>query len=661
MARYIKRNHSTRTPTNIMIVDTETRSESNDPHNSIGRHTLFLGCCKRMRLDNGIVSRESDHMFRTREQFWKLVADCQSDKHPLVIYTHNAGFDSTILGYWEMVRKGIINIKYCVTESPPTILIGWYKGLLLKWYDSLNWFRCSLDELGKSLGMRKLPMPSDYESIVEWTSYCFNDVEILAKAIVNLYQFVRENDLGVLRPTVGSQSLQTYRHKFSKTQEIFRRNEKEEGDELTENDIVNVITPHSNQEVIALERRSYFHADRWIYQVGKIEIATDEYSNEDEATWYTIKEVSGDGIFRLDVNSLFPSVMSGSLFPARLFDVAGNCCCRDIVRMSQDYGVISEVQIDCDTMPYPIRWRGSSIQVTGRYWTTLAGPELLAAISRGHVRCIGKSAFYHMEELFTDYVAFFSRKRQEYREKGNFQFANLCKDMNTNLYGKFAQLSGKWTNVDNVERCVDWGDFIARNPDTGKYETYRAIDGIVQQYRRQDLADHTFFAIPSYVTSYAREYMRKLIAICGEENMYYTYIDSIHCNRNGFDRLKKAGMIHQHEMGKLKIEEVTNAAEYRNIGDYSFGRHVKITGVSRSATQTGDSEYRVKEFEKLDTVIQRGGEAHIAISEVTKTLDRRLTCGDIADSGRTVRLHLERPKSELRNVLETQGDATEDS
>ena len=652
--RYIKPNHSTRTPTNIIVVDTETRPISNRSNDKSKTHELFLGCLSHMRYDAGIMRSKSDHMFRTKKQFWKFVDQFHTEKHPVVIYSHNAGFDATILGFWELVRSGEISLKFAVTESPPTILVGHYKCAVLRWYDTLNWFRCSLDELGKSYGIDKLPMPSDYESIVEWTSYCFRDVEIATKAITSVYDFIRENDLGVMRPTVGSQSLQTYRHKFMGRQPIFRVNISEEGDETVENDVVSIVIPHTNQEAIEIERAAYCHADRWMYQHGKICMSDDTSDKRTKTVDYCGTGVPANSIFRLDVNSLFPFAMYLNKFPCRYYDKSDKCTVSDIVRMSKNYGVIAECQIDCDTESYPIKMKGMRIQATGRYWTTLAGPELLSAISKGHVRCIGRSVFYIMEDLFTRYIRFFNNKRKEYSANGNSQFAKLCKHMMTNLYGKFAQMSGKWTNVKDMDCAVDWCEFHTIDVDTGKMATYRAMNGLVQQYRRDEMADHTFFAIPAYVTSHARMIMKRYINICGEENVYYTYIDSIHCNRAGYDRLNAAGLVHPTDIGKLKIEDISDTAEYRNIGDYSFGHSDKISGLSKNARKLSDSEYSVTEFERLDSVIQRGGESVIIISDIVKTVDRRVTCGTVDGNGRCKRLHLQRPIREDYHILESQ-------
>lgn len=652
--RYIKVNHSTRTPTNIIVVDTETRPVPSRSNDKTKVHSLFMGCLSHMRYDSGVMRSRTDHMFRTKEQFWRFVDQFHSEKHPVVLYAHNTGFDATILGFWELVRSGEISLKFAVTESPPTILVGTYRGAVLRWYDTMNWFRCSLEELGRSYGVAKLPMPSDYESMSEWCAYCSRDVDIAVRAITSVYDFIRENDLGVMRPTVGSQSLQTYRHKFMGRQPIFRVNIDEEGNELVENDVVSIVVPHTYTEAIEIERASYFHADRWIFQYGKVNANNADNANSEKPLDYCGTSVPHNSIFRLDVNSLFPFAMYLNKFPCRYYDRSDKCTVSDIVRMSKNYGVIAECQIDCDGESYPIKMKGLRIQATGRYWTTLAGPELLSAISRGHVRCIGRSVFYVMEDLFTSYIRFFNNKRKEYADNGNTQFAKLCKHMMTNLYGKFAQMSGKWTNVKDMDCVYDWSEFHVVDADTGKTNTYRAMNGLVQQYRRDDMADHTFFAIPAYVTSYARMIMKRYISICGEENVYYTYIDSIHCNAAGYERLNRAGLIHPTDIGKLKIEDVADTAEYRNIGDYSFGHSDKISGISRNAKKLSDNEYNVTEFERLDSVIQRGGESVIVISDTIKTLDRRITCGTVESSGRCRRLHLQRPIREDYHILETQ-------
>jgi hypothetical protein len=302
-----------------------------------------------------------------------------------------------------------------------------------------------------------------------------------------------------------------------------------------------------------------------------------------------------------------------------------------------------------------------SIHAMGRFWTTLAGPELEDALASNHIICVGKVCTYAASELFTKYIEELTALRITYLDNGNKPFAAMCKDKMVSLYGKFAQKVGTWSDVDDVSPPSMWGRWSQHYDKTKRTESFRSVNGKVQIYKRDKYADHALPAISAFVNSYAREYMIELIRKVGEDNIYYTYIDSIHCNSEGFLNLYKRGLIHKHVIGALKIEEVSHYVNYRGIGDYVFGSDDKVIGISKNAEKVDDNTYRVLDFERLDSVIDKRGVDEIGVKKIDKIVERKFSCGTILSDGFTRRLWLWNEATETSDAIEKQSQDVSDS
>src|SRR5207302_10659290 len=79
--------------------------------------------------------------------------------------------------------------------------------------DSMNYYNCSLAELGRSVGITKLNMPEFTDPNGAWRIYCRNDVDILKAGMIDLIREWSAHDNGNWQPTAASLAWSNYRHK----------------------------------------------------------------------------------------------------------------------------------------------------------------------------------------------------------------------------------------------------------------------------------------------------------------------------------------------------------------------------------------------------------------------------------------------------------------
>lgn len=633
--RYIRGNASSYTPSNLLFVDTETKGGSNGNDKDKTKHRLFLGNAIHGTWRENDIRYRRNHCFRTIPQFWRIVAGYVRPRKPLWIFSHNAGFDATICGLWQMVDSGSVDLNFAITDSPPTIIGMQLYGCKAYWVDTLNWFAYSVDQLGKSLGIDKLPMPALNAPKEEWEKYCLRDTEIICYAMEQLFRFHRKHDLGVFKSTGPSQSLQVYRHRFMQKQPVIREWVDKEGSKKREVEMIGIIEPHDKDIVKRLERASYFQGYSWMYRVCKVLPFEQYYVERDKPRTNGEKAIALGPVYLTDVNSMYPSVMADNLFPHRLM---GYAVCNDrtgLYRKMDEYACIANVLIETHTRPFPVKKSSGTNYHVGKFWTTLAGPELAIAREECLIKSVAMFAWYKQADLFSPFVGYFYPLKCEYRKNGNHVMSDLCKLMLNSLPGKFGQHGGNWVGIKGVVPKVQWQQYSQFSEETNRYESYRGLGNLLQ-IRSPDVdAAHTFTAIPAFVNSYARIKLYEYLRVCGFRNVFYCNVDSIHCSEEGFNRLQEKGIIEDTRLGYLRVEKVAGSAVYRDIRCYQCDGSIVVAGLSKKAVSIGIDCYSQPEFERLNTILDRPQDGTIVIREVTKEVTAEFTLGAIDSEGYT--------------------------
>jgi hypothetical protein len=251
---------------------------------------------------------------------------------------------------------------------------------------------------------------------------------------------------------------------------------------------------------------------------------------------------------------------------------------------------------------------------------------------------IKKFTWYECKPIFKSFVDNMYKLRNDYKEKGNNQYQYMTKILMNSLYGKFGQRSPD-TEIVHIDDTKLTERKTIHDLETGQTHTYLIINGVWIEEKDKIDGYNTFVAIPSFVTSYARAYLARLILMAGMNNVYYCDTDSLFLNKAGKNNLSH--LMHDTKLGYLKIEDESNHMIINNLKDYVFGSNTKIKGVKKNANQLSPNVYEVETWEHFNGGLQRDRSDQVITKKQTKTLKREYLKGNVSQSGIITPFHLQ--------------------
>lgn len=584
-SHYIKANKSSEYPRHAIWFDTETTPEQIDPH-TIKHHLKFGWLCYRRRARGHRWSKPIWQRFTSIIEFWEIIDSYVNAKESLTLFAHNGSFDLPVLDAFNYLQDNDWVLTNAVIESPP-IILKWRKhNRTIRFIDTLNIWRMSLKELGKSIGLAKLTMPDSWADDDQGDEYCKRDVEIIMNACLLWFEFLNEHDLGGFAPTLASQAMRAYTHRFMKHQILI------DDDELA----------------LSMARESYHGGRTECFYIGQAE----------------------GPLYQVDVNSMYPAVMSECMMPTRLRGVYRRVSMTEIRKLLLSMCCIARVRIITDTPVYPQYTRGKLLFPVGEFDTTLTTPELKYAIDNKHVVSIDEVALYEQATIFKEYVDYFYNMRLKYKSAGDKTSSGLVKILLNSLYGKFGQRGRVFETIDNVDshEIKVWTEY---DVDTQTKTHNRQFAGMVQQQTDETESRDSHPAIASHVTAHARMRMWSVYQTAGLENCYYTDTDCVVVNAIGYERL--TDMLDETRLGLLKLERTINRVVIYGPKDYQFDDDVVIKGVKHDARWLKHNRVEQEQWSGLKGLIAKGDLTAPTTKTIIKNLKREYTKGIVQPDG----------------------------
>lgn len=597
----------TEIPQNVIYFDSEARVEIDDTvyidqikagetvekiHNTY----LICACFTRQGVSKEIWKDYYGPGFKNK--FWRAVDQFTVPGRKTWIFAHNAKYDVLATG----AAKYLVNLGYTVTgfsDDNPFILSfsketrGKKQTILI--LSSTNYYKNSLADLGKTFGIEKKEAAFN-DGLEESISYCRTDVEILKVAMQNFIEFIINEDLGTFSQTIAGQSFSAYRHRFNKTD----------------------IFIHADTRALKVERAAYCG--------GRTE------------SWF-IGDVPGE-VFGLDINSQYPSIMKKEKYPVMLKTIRNRLTPGDALDfIAQGFLIVANCKIKTDIPLYPKKAKRLLFPI-GEFETSLATPEIIEGIKRGHILELTEVCIYYAENIFSDFVDYFYNSRLAAKAAGDKVKDLLYKLILNSLYGKFGQKAIQWELVGkapvDIIKCERVYDV-----DSGKSKTIKIFGGSifknVEKEGNEEEAFNSFPAIAAHVTSYARRLLWTYMEIAGLENVYYMDTDSIFANETGYKNLLAARVVDDKTLGLLKLEK-TGVMTIYGVKDYIFNDIPKMKGIPKTAIKLSDTEYLVNTWIGFSKALAAGTVDGYKNIVMKKTLTRTYTKGLISAGGRVLPL-----------------------
>ena len=586
IAHKLKANKKTYLPKKFIFFDTETYPIKINKDLEI--HKLKLGwVCLWQRSMSNRPEMIKWFYFDTVDQFWDFINSNLYAKERIVLIAHNFVYDFTMVKGWTEAIKHKYKLSRLYEKNH--VFISRYKksDRSILCLDNMNFFICSLEQLGKEIGIHKLKIDFDNCTNEQLSIYCKQDVNILLQSWKKYIKWFTDNDLGNFGVTISAQSFNSFRHKFMKHD----------------------IYIHNRKYVSTLERQSYYGGRTECFKIG-------HFTNRK--------------FYYLDINSMYPAVMASNFYPIRYFKYSLKMSITELKFYLEKYCIVARVKINTKKPLFPYRTKTKIIFPIGQFEAVLSSPELDLAIKENVLKEVISVAMYYKGKIFEDFIDFFYSERLEAKAKDNYAYSLFFKLIMNSLYGKFGQLSGEWQTRGKCDPLeVDyWNETIQGDRHIYKM---RKINGLVQRYERKEESFNSFCAISSHVTSYARIKLWNLMNQANMKNVYYCDTDSLFVNEKGYKNLKT--QIDNTALGQLKIEAKTNNLKIIGCKHYQFGDKIRHKGRKKDAQMINPNTFKQKQWSSLTRLIHNRDLNNFQVINIVKTFSHLYDKGSVQANG----------------------------
>lgn len=585
--RFQKTNDSTEVPSSILFLDAESWQPPEGDTAPVRTLRLRLWCACYVRRENDQWRAPIYHDGKKPQALWDLVDRYCQWKKPLWVFAHNVGFDFTQLDFWTQLERyrytsGPVEREphpetgkerkpwrgRLFVEGRPTFMVLQGRRGFVKVVDTGNYWPSKLAEIGEMHGLAKLPMPGWDEPEKDWQTYCRRDVDVCRVAVCDLVDRWAGEDCGIFQVTAPALAMHNWRHWWK-----------------THNDgaAKTPILLEDDSPARAIERAAYLGGRVQPFFLG----------------------AKRGKFVHLDCNALYGHVMARELFPCRRVRKLYKPSVADLERYSLAYGTVAQVVIDTGRSDetYPLKRHGVQLHACGLFPTSLCGPELLRALRNGHVGSVNECHLYSMQALFRGWADHWIQRKQECRDAGDEGGAEFAKLIYTSLPGKFGQRGDWWLDHPSRRRSGAWG--LSAVVDLVKEQTsiYRYVAGHCQRKTPGAEPPSAFPIISAYVTSYAREHMRRAFALLPDRSLLYTATDSIICDLRGLAALEAAGMVHETMPGHFRVKSRPKDMEIKGPNWYREDQTWVAGGLWGRAKRDLDGNWVCEVWDQLGTLV----------------------------------------------------------
>jgi hypothetical protein len=469
-------------PRRVLLLDTETRQVEHEGGTVM---PLRLWVLRLVRRDVG-----SRHAWRTRTWWGRRGADLVVALDEALtsgashwLFAHNLGFDlATTRLPDHLAASGWEWTQGTVTGG--SMWMQWRRDPHhLTLVDSFSHLPSSLERIGESLGVGKLPRPDDDADEQAWLDYCLRDVDILATAVCQLLDWWDHERLGNFAITGAQTGWNAWRHYGTRP----------------------VVHISADPRAREFARGAAHGGRRQVWRYGDLH----------------------DGPFaEVDMTLAHAHVCRDRRLPVALAGWRESVPLDDPVWRSPTLALVADCTIETDRPVYPVPTSAGVLYPVGRFTTRLAWPELDEARRRGELLAVGRALVVRLgcelQEWF-DRLVYRLRARPPLDPPMGWL---AMKGWSRTLVGKWAarsaQLVAEWEDEGSAFH-VEHGFWT----DPTISATTVSLGGRSRMYVRSGDADDAFPAVYAGVCSWQRLALRQLLEAIGADRVVHCNTDSV--------------------------------------------------------------------------------------------------------------------------------------
>jgi len=588
-AHYLRKNKTVALPSRFLFLATEVMEKER----LIGDHRVYhfergwTQYVARSRKDGEYLTVcECGWDYRT--QMVGSIDKLAIKRSPLYVICANPVMDVGASGIIPYFTEAGWELDFYYSGGRTFILVVHQEERRIKFLSYHNFLSCGTEGCPVTLNLPEAFVPGDDVKRKGEFGAVFKTCEAMSRGMMTYLDFIREHDLGGFAPSVSGQSMRAYRHRFMKKK---------------------LLIYHA-LNVNGVERDAYFGGRTECYRIGE--------------------QPKADYV-QVDVNGMYPMVMSERKYPVKLVNPRHGVTAVHMRDLLKEYAVVAKCWISTDEPIYPYRTKDGVIFPVGRFVTTLCSGSIWEAVKRGDLLLADPAWCWECADIFSDYVKFFYDLRLRYQEEGDEVMALVAKLFLNSLYGKF----GEKRDVEIESSPHDGNEFFRQgywNEVTGNsgfeeilFHQWRICEG-----KRE--APQSFPAIAAHVTDYARNHLWWLMEQVGRENVLYVDTDSMIFERKYLPRLQNA--MDDKKLGYLRVIRESDHLVLHGPKDYEFGDVVKRKGIRSNAPESPVGVFTQHQYPSFIGLLRDRCYDRVPVKQVRKELHRKYNKGLMDSEGK---------------------------
>jgi hypothetical protein len=535
----------------VIVIDTETRWTTGE---DTEHHTIRLWEAAVTRRHGNSPSRpRSEQAGGDGGGDLAAFIDRQVKTSPVAwLYAHNQSFDMATTRLPVLLAKygWVVTTHNLASDAPWAILKNGNRTLRIA--DSHSLMPESLESIGSKIGVPKLALPANDDSNDAWRARCRRDVETTITALVQLMDWWDTNQLGHWSVTGPRTGFNAMRHRCV-ARPGYTPDAQQVGDGgpiFQHGDGHVVIDP--DPDARAFERATLYQGRREAFRTG----------------------VLPRGMYvELDMKRAHLTAAARFKLPCRRGVMFESLDVESRYVDNENMSIIAEVTVSTEVPRYPVRTKYGIVHPTGTFTTTLAGPEIAEARSRGELVAIGKGYYYRLSWHMQPWAL----------------WANQCLDDPDDVTPPAAKIAVKgWTRsvpgtwAARTGRVVDEGTSPVDgwHAEAGYDLEHKApcmivhMQGRMQVIVRDQEADDSFPAILSFIQSHVRVALSRMLDTVPEERSITCSTDSILVDSSGWGPFITP-RLHRADLKRLAERDAENLSAYLSGAAFPFVMAVK--------------------------------------------------------------------------------------
>lgn len=495
--------------------------------------------------------RRETYQFENNYDFFEWLTARINKRETLYLYMHDATTDFLALDGFRQLPVQDFTLQGVYHKLVTTILRFANDNRRVTVLDVQNYYPLTLERLAQSFKVeikREPDNTSDRDKGFEW---CKAKAELTQTIMEQLVREIVQEKKGSLRMTASGTSHSIYRASYMKHK---------------------IVTNH-DPAIVEFEKSSYVGG---YTAVNKLVVP------------------GSPDLYKVDVNSMYPSVMYDRKYPTQLVDFAENISVKQLERFLDGNSIIASVRLNARNPYYPFNDGFSNHYPLGEFDTTLSSASLIQALQNDEIIGVRKVAVYRQEPIFSEFIVDTYNKRMAAKSEGNTAIELLQKSISNTLYGKFGQLQTETVRVGEAP-LDEFSVMNAYDPEQNTSWLEMHAGGSILFIRRKNETRYTSFAIASHITDYARQKLFSLQEQAGRENVFYCDTDSLIISVEGLHNLYPK--IHQTHIGLCKLEQTAEFFIGFAKKDYVFGNIQRRKGFSPVGERVDENVF--SQFQKV--------------------------------------------------------------